>query len=60
MKMNPNIETADQARQVAIDWQHWQGEQSLSYGELADWQGYFEELADQFDLTDEFKENGII
>jgi hypothetical protein len=32
----------------------------LSYGELAEWQAYFSELADKFDLVEEFKENGII
>ena len=42
------------------DWQNWASEQSLSYGELAKFQGYFETLAKKFDLTDEFIENGII
>jgi hypothetical protein len=55
-----DIQTADEARQKAIDWQIWQQEESLSYGELAEWQGYFEMLAEKFNLTDEFKENGII
>ncbi len=54
------ITTEDQARQTAIDWQTWSSEQSLSYGELADWAGAFEELATKFNLTDEFKENGIL
>lgn len=35
-------------------------EQNLSYGELADWRGYFETLAEKFDLTEEFSENGVI
>jgi hypothetical protein len=52
--------TKEEARQQAIDWQTWQAEQSLSYGELAEWTGYFETLAERFDLTEEFKENGII
>lgn len=63
MKINKTINsnyTAEDARQLAIDWQHWVGEQSLSYGELAEWQNYFEMLADKFDLVDEFKENGVI
>lgn len=56
---NPNL-TQDEARQLAIDWQVWQAEQSLSYGEYAEWGAYFRDLAERFDLVDEFKENGII
>lgn len=53
-------ETAEQARDKAIEWQNWQAEQSLSYGELAEWRAYFEALAVKFpELADEFKENGI-
>lgn len=52
--------TADEARELAIDWQQWQSEQSLSYYELAAHQAYFEALAYKFDLVDEFKENAII
>lgn len=62
--MNPEdyktVSTADGARELAIDWQNWASEQSLSYGELADWQGLFIELGKKFNLTDEFEENGII
>ncbi len=54
------IKTAEEARQYAIDWQNWQSEQSLNYGEAMEWQEYFNKLADKFDLVDEFKENGII
>ncbi|HTE48961.1 MAG TPA: hypothetical protein VK675_03585, partial [Candidatus Paceibacterota bacterium] len=54
------INTKDEARQYAIDWQKWASEQSLSYGELADWQGIFTKLADKFDLRAEFEENAII
>ena len=54
------IKTEDKARQAAIDWQAWSAEQSLSYGELADWAAGFEELAKKFNLTYEFKENGIL
>ena len=53
------IGTEEEARQLAIEWQHWQSEQSLSYGELAEWQVYFEALAKKFDLIEEFKENAI-
>jgi hypothetical protein len=54
------IESAEEARDIAIEWQHWASEQSMSWGELADWQGYFVELAERFGLTEEFTENGII
>jgi hypothetical protein len=54
------IETKEEAIQYAIDWQQWASEQSLSYGELAEWQDIFEELANKFDLKEEFQENGII
>jgi hypothetical protein len=54
------IKTADEARQYAIEWQQWQAEQSLSYGEMAEWQNEFEAIAKEFDLLEEFKENGII
>lgn len=55
------VATAAEARQIAIDWQYWQGEQSLSLGELSDWQSFFEALAKKFpELKDEFEENAII
>jgi len=56
-----DIETAEEARDHAIDWQHWADKENLSYGELAVWGRHFEELAERFpELTEEFKENGII
>ncbi len=55
------FETADEARQFAIDWQNWASDQSLSYGELIKYQAYFTELAEKFpELEEEFKENAII
>lgn len=55
------VPTADEARNIAIDWQSWlQDAPDLSYGELSAWQNYFEYLAQKFNLTDEFRENGII
>ena len=48
------------ARQQAIDWQLWASEQSLSYGELADWMAHFENLGRRFGLIQEFRENAII
>lgn len=62
--MNPDdyrtVYTAEGARQLAIDWQNWQSDQSLSYQEIAEWHALFETLADKFNLTEEFSENGII
>jgi len=54
------IETKEEARQQAIEWQQWSSEQSLSYEDLWEWNRYFTNLADKFGLTDEFEENGII
>ena len=59
----PNIDkvkSADEAESLAIDWQHWQSEQSLSYGEVVYYQNYFEALGEKFNLTEVFKENAII
>ena len=53
-------QTAEEARQYAIDWQQWHSGKSLSYEELINWALIFTELADRFDLTEELKENGII
>lgn len=54
------IDSPEKAREHAIEFQSWASTQSLSWGEVAEWQGHFEQLAARFDLTDEFKENGII
>lgn len=54
------VENADEAKQIAIGFQNYVSEKSLSYSEVAEFQGYFTLLADKFDLTDEFIENGII
>ena len=54
------IKTKEEARQVAIDYQNWASEQSLSYYDISLWQNYFETLAEKFDLKEEFSENGII
>jgi len=54
------VTTAEQARDLAIDWQHWSTDRSMSYGELHLWQVMFAELADRFGLVNEFMENGII
>ena len=46
MKKKPirSFQDAQQARDFAVEWQHWAGNQNLSLGELADWQAYFGEL----------------
>jgi hypothetical protein len=54
------IHTEEEARQYAIDWQAWVSSQSLSYGEMAEWQVYFTTIATRFSLRKEFEENGII
>jgi hypothetical protein len=54
------VTTKDQARQLAIDWQHQASEESLSYAELSAWARFFEKLGKRFGLIREFKENGII
>lgn len=50
----------EKARQAATDWQLWQSEQALSYGELAEWQAHFARLAKRYGLTKEFSGNGIL
>ena len=54
------INTKEEARQYAIDWQNWSSEVSGSYAECAEWHNIFQTLAEKFDLQEEFKENGII
>lgn len=53
-------QTKNEARDNAIEWQHQQNNQSLSWLEAAEWAQVFSDLADKFDLVDEFQENGII
>ena len=52
--------TKEEARQNAIDYQHWASNRDLSYGELTLWINYFELIGKKFGLKREFKENGII
>ena len=55
------VTTAEQARDLAVEWQHWQSEQSMTWGETGIWQDYFEQLAEKFpELAEEFRENAII
>ena len=64
MKINKTIAlntTREDARSYAIEWQKWVSDtQNLSYSELAEWQEYFVMVGEKFNLTEEFKENGII
>ena len=60
-----DIRSVDEARNIAIDWSHCVGDPDeegfgISLGELIEWQAFFTDLADRFDLYDEFRENGII
>ena len=55
-----HVKSRDEAEQLAKDWQIHAAEISQSYGEVMADQVYFEELAKKFDLTEIFKENGII
>jgi hypothetical protein len=59
MKITQPI-NAEEAREQAIIWQDWQSRQAFSYEDMLIWQNHFESVAEQYDLVDEFKENGII
>lgn len=55
------VKTEGEASDLAISWQHWFGENSISYGETIYYQNYFLSLVDKFpQLREEFSENGII
>jgi len=60
MNKKQQINTQAEARSYAIDWQNWASEQAMSWGELAEWQDIFAKLAEKYDLSEEFNENGII
>ncbi|GBE19340.1 hypothetical protein BMS3Abin17_00063 [archaeon BMS3Abin17] len=60
LKAIPEIKTEDEARSIAIDFQKWVSEENLSYSEIIEFNGFFETLSKKFNLTEEFKENGII
>lgn len=60
MKMT-KVKTAEEARQKAIYWQHWQADERLYMSELVEWVDYFRELVERFpELEEEFRENAII
>ena len=55
-----DVKTADEARELAIDWQHETSDTDLYMSEVMEYADYFSVLANKFNLTDEFRENGII
>ena len=57
---NNNIKTKEEARQFAVDYQKGISEKNLSYKEILHFQNKLTILAERFNLTEEFRENGII
>jgi len=57
-----NIKTRDKAIEYAIEWQRKFAESDMGtdWKELCDWTEKFTALAEKFDLTEEFEENGIL
>lgn len=53
-----DVNTREGAIQLAVQWQHSEGPHTWS--ETAQWGDLFAELATKFDLTAEFKENGLL
>ena len=47
------------ARDKAIEWQYDFNNHNYSWGELVEYQGYFEKLGKRYGLLTEFRENGI-
>lgn len=60
MDIHKIINTKEEAINYAIEWQQWVSERDMYMSELLEWQNFFVNLAERFDLTEEFKENGII
>lgn len=58
--IKPEPKTKEEAIQQAINWQNWVSEQNLSMQELVEWSVIWGDLAEKFDLQEEFRENGII
>lgn len=57
--MNKYQIAKEKARQKAIDWQYKFSEMSMSWGELAYYQSYFERLGKRYGLLAEFRSEGI-
>lgn len=53
-------ERKEAARNKAIEWQMDFENHNYSYGEIAYFQNYFEQLGKRWGLIEEFRENGII
>jgi hypothetical protein len=53
-------ERKEAARNKAIAWQMDFENHNYSYGEIAYFQNYFEQLGKRYGLLEEFRENGII
>ena len=55
------ITTAEQGRDLAIEWSYGAAAENYSWGEFAEWGSFFASVADKFpELLDEFRENAII
>lgn len=55
-----NCKTKEHARELALDWQTWQAEQKMYWGEVSEWREKFYQLGKRVKLVKEFRENGII
>lgn len=60
IKALSKVKTKAEARQLAMDYQQFASDSSLSYSEVAFYGNYFYVIAKRFKLVKEFKENGII
>lgn len=57
----PEINSADEARDFAIEWSYGNSDRVQSWGDVADEGAFFEELVRRFpELAEEFAENGFI
>ena len=57
--MKSYAELKERARNKARDWQLDFGNHNYSYGELYEWQQYFEKLGKRYGLLKEFRDEGI-
>lgn len=56
-----SIKSADEARELAIDWSNLESRRPMYWSEVADWHNFFSALAGKYpELTEEFEENGIL
>ena len=58
--MNDYQKQKEKARLKAVDWQLDFNNHNYSYGELAEFNNYFQKLGKRYGLIKEFKENCII